>query len=175
MSSLNQIVIIDNDIDQVSNNINRFEIPAVCIKLSLELKVFIKSTANLKIQNERDKTERKRKMQNIFTNSKCGIVAILTLCILLGIAGTCVYAASMSEESTVATLETTQEFMPVLARACSYIHYSVNGYYGNGYVKSVTYTTYYNGIAINTETVDYPESGDESMSSFAGCKCPMCN
>ena len=59
-------------------------------------------------------------MKNIFKNSKRGIAAILTLCILLGIAGTCVYAASIPEENTVHTEETAQELMPMMARGCGY-------------------------------------------------------
>ena len=115
-------------------------------------------------------------MKNLFKNSKRSITAILTLCILLGIARTCVYAASaVADKTTTVTEGTPQELAPVMARACSYNHYVVNGYYSNGYVESVTVTTYYNGSIVNTYTVDYPQSGDGSMSSFAGCKCPMCN
>ena len=80
-------------------------------------------------------------MKNIFKNSKRGIAAILTLCILLGIAGTCVYAASIPEENTAHTEETTQELMPMMARGCEndYNHIFGNpehnldgfvGYYG---------------------------------------------
>ena len=80
-------------------------------------------------------------MKNIFKNIKRGIVAILTLCILLGIAGTCVYATSMLEESTVVTEETTPELMPMMASGCEndYNHIFGNpehnldgfvGYYG---------------------------------------------
>ncbi len=65
-------------------------------------------------------------MKNIFKTSKRGIAAILTLCILLGIAGTCVYAASavpeenptVTEETIVAAEETTQELVPVMATGC---------------------------------------------------------
>ncbi len=125
-------------------------------------------------------------MKSIIKTSKRSIIAILALCILLGIAGTAAMAkettetveesAVATEDTAVVTEESTQELVPVMARACgSYIHYSVNGYYGNGYVKSVTVTTYYNGSAIDTYTVNYPQSGADSMSSFAGCKCPMCN
>ena len=58
-------------------------------------------------------------MKNIFKTSKRSIAAILTLCILLGIAGTCVYAASaMTEETVIVTEEPTQELVPVMARAC---------------------------------------------------------
>lgn len=34
-------------------------------------------------------------MKNIFKTGKCSIAAILTLCIILGVAGRCVYAASV--------------------------------------------------------------------------------
>ncbi len=80
-----------------------------------------------------------------------------------------------TEEPAGVTEETTQELVPVKARGCSYIHYTVNGYHNNGYVKSVTVTTYYNGSAIDSYTVNYPESGDDAMEPFKGCKCPMCN
>ena len=46
-------------------------------------------------------------MKSIFRNSKHGIAAILTLCIILGIAGTCVNIAVMAEEPAVVTDETT--------------------------------------------------------------------
>ena len=59
-------------------------------------------------------------MKNIFKTGKQGIAAILTLCILLGIAGTCVYAASaVPEENLTVTEETTQELVPVMASSCS--------------------------------------------------------
>ena len=45
-------------------------------------------------------------MENIFKTSKRGIIVILTLCILLGIAGTCMNVTAMAEDTTVAT-ETT--------------------------------------------------------------------
>ncbi len=72
-------------------------------------------------------------MESIFKISKRSIAAILTLCLLLGIAGTCVYAASVmpeenptatdgiivaTEESTVADEETTSELMPMMAQRC---------------------------------------------------------
>ena len=58
-------------------------------------------------------------MKNIFKTSKRSIAAILTLCILLSIAGTCVYAASVTpEENTAVTEETTQELMPTITRSC---------------------------------------------------------
>ena len=64
-------------------------------------------------------------MKNIFKISKRGIIAILTLCILLGNAGTCINVAAMAaettasvEETAVATDKTTQELMPMMARMC---------------------------------------------------------
>ena len=65
-------------------------------------------------------------MKNIFKTSKRSIAAILTLCILLGIAGTCIYAASVmpeenkvaTEQTIVAAEETTQELVPVMATRC---------------------------------------------------------
>jgi len=65
-------------------------------------------------------------MKNLFKTSKRSIAAILTLCILLGIAGTCVYATSAmpeenptaTEETIVAANETTQELVPVMATRC---------------------------------------------------------
>ena len=51
------------------------------------------------------KTERKTKMKNIFKISKRGIIVILTLCIILGIAGTCLNVAAMAEETIVSTEE----------------------------------------------------------------------
>ena len=45
-------------------------------------------------------------MENIFKISKRGIIAILTLCILLGIAGTYMNVNAMAEDTTVATEET---------------------------------------------------------------------
>ena len=65
-------------------------------------------------------------MKNIFKNSKRGIAAILTLCILICVAGTCVYAASIPEENTAHTEETAQELMPIMARGCS--NYDYDGY-----------------------------------------------
>ena len=45
-------------------------------------------------------------MENIFKISKRGIIAILTLCILLGIAGTCFSVTAMAAEITVTVEET---------------------------------------------------------------------
>jgi hypothetical protein len=73
-------------------------------------------------------------MKNIFKASKCGIAALLTLCILLGIAGTCMNVAAMEEETTVsteeptiATVDTTSELMPMMARGCSDYYYYERG------------------------------------------------
>ena len=54
-------------------------------------------------------------MKNLFKTSKRSIAAILTPCTLLGVAGICVYAASVMSE------ETTQEFMPMMARAYAFV------------------------------------------------------
>ena len=95
-------------------------------------------------------------MENIFKISKRGIIVILTLCILLGIAGTGVNVAAMAEETivyseatavateeittvvveettisteepTVAIGETTPELMPMMARGCSNYYYYHRG------------------------------------------------
>ena len=58
-------------------------------------------------------------MKKIFNNSKRGIAVILTLCILIGIAGTCVHAAVVDETTQVAD-ELTQELMPMMASGCGY-------------------------------------------------------
>ena len=72
--------------------------------------------------------ERKPKMKNIFKTSKRSIAAILTLCILLGIAGTCVYAVSaMPEENPTATEKTIQELVPVMASGCENDDYYIEG------------------------------------------------
>ena len=58
-------------------------------------------------------------MKNIFKTGKRSIAAILTVCILLGISGICVYAgAAITEETATVTEETTQELVPVMARGC---------------------------------------------------------
>ena len=81
-------------------------------------------------------------MKNIFNTSKRRIIVILTLSILLGIAGTWMNVTAMveettvateeittvsvveaptisTEESTIATEETAQELMPMMASRCS--------------------------------------------------------
>lgn len=85
-------------------------------------------------------------MENIFKISKRGIIAILALCILFGIVGTCLNVAAIAaettanveetsvateeittvvekttvttEKTTVETDETSQELMPMMAIAC---------------------------------------------------------
>lgn len=64
-------------------------------------------------------------MRSIIKTSKRGVIAILTLCMFLGIAGTCVNVAAMAEKNTIATEEktavteeTTPELMPMMARGC---------------------------------------------------------
>ena len=92
-------------------------------------------------------------MKNLFKTSKRGIAAILTLCILLDIAGTCVYAASaMTEETVTATEGTTQELVPMMASACDDYGYTgwasldaAMNYYGTDF----TYTTLRNPIIRN--------------------------
>ena len=84
----------------------------------------------------------------------------------------------VEDTTAVSIAETTPELMPMMARECSYDsynHYVVNGYYNNGYVKSVTVTTYYNGKVFDEYTIDYASSGSESLPTFHGCPCPMCN
>ena len=79
-------------------------------------------------------------MKNLFNISKRGIAALLTLCILLGIAGISVHATAMAEETTATVEETagsteepivatedttvvteqiTQELVPLRASDCS--------------------------------------------------------
>ena len=73
-------------------------------------------------------------MKNIFNISKCSIAMLLTLGILLGIAGIGVHATAVEEETTAvteeakvatedntaSTEETLQELMPMMARGCGY-------------------------------------------------------
>ena len=60
-------------------------------------------------------------MENIFKGSNRVIATILTLGILLGFAGTYVYAVSeMPEANTVVTEEPAQELVPLMARGCGY-------------------------------------------------------
>ena len=102
-------------------------------------------------------------MKKIFNNSKRGMAVILTLCILIGIAGTCVHAAVVDETTQVAD-EPTQELMPMMANGCSSVPqraYDMYSYITSGndpsiyrhheyentsspYLpKNTTYTTYY--------------------------------
>lgn len=57
-------------------------------------------------------------MKNIFKNSKRSIAAILTMCILLSIAGTCVYAAVAEEHTNTVTDGAEQEFIPMMGTRC---------------------------------------------------------
>lgn len=97
-------------------------------------------------------------MENIFKISKRGIIAILTLCMLLSISGTGLNVTAMAaettatveetavateeittvvveestistEEPTVATEETTPELMPMMARGCSSVPQSAYSMY----------------------------------------------
>ena len=59
-------------------------------------------------------------MENIFKATKCSIAVILTLCILLGTAGTCVYvAAVMPEDNTAVIEENTQDLVPRMSTRCA--------------------------------------------------------
>ena len=57
-------------------------------------------------------------MKSIFKTRKRGIIAILTLCILLEICGFHAYAY-MADETIFGTEETTQEQVPAMAMRCS--------------------------------------------------------
>jgi len=65
-------------------------------------------------------------MKNIINISKRGIIAILLLCTILGVAGIGVHATAMVEGTTAVTEETTQELMPMMASRCSsYVKFNV--------------------------------------------------
>jgi hypothetical protein len=103
-------------------------------------------------------------MENIFKICKRGIIAILTLCILLGIAGAGLNVTAMAaettatveetavateeittvvveestistEEPTVATEENTQELVPMMATRC---YDPLTSYFGSGYTVTST-------------------------------------
>ena len=103
-------------------------------------------------------------MENIFKISKRGIIAILTLCILLGIAGTGLNVTAMAaettatveeiavateeittvvveesttstEDTTVVTEENTQELVPRMATRC---YDPLTSYFGSGYTVTST-------------------------------------
>ena len=69
-------------------------------------------------------------MENVFKRSKCVIATILTLSILLGTSGTCVYAVSEMPEEHTSTVDFVQEQMPVRATSCDddidYDYYTAN-------------------------------------------------
>ena len=122
-------------------------------------------------------------MEHIFKISKRGIIAILTLCMLFGIVGTCINAAAMAAEATVVAEEHTQELVPMMASNCRYNHYEVTSSWPNGNVQTVTYwvvDAQGNRVGTQTWTSNYPESGDGAMGAygtpggFAGCHCPNC-
>jgi len=123
-------------------------------------------------------------MENIFKGSKRVIATILTLGILFGIAGTCVYAVSeMSEVNTVAIDEFAQELIPMKAYNCNRNHYEVTASWPNGNVKTVTYylvDAQGNQVGDEIWTANYPETGAGSMGAygtpggFKGCNCPNC-
>lgn len=85
--------------------------------------------------------------------SNRGIIAILTLCILLGIAEIGVHATAMTEEPTLVTDKNTQELVPLMAKMCFDYHTaddcmrdisSIYGFsyspYGNSYTCSGNYS-----------------------------------
>lgn len=103
-------------------------------------------------------------MENIFKISKRGVIAILTLCILLGIAGTGLNVTAMAaettatveetavateeittvvveesttstEDTTVVTEENTQELVPRMATRC---YDPLTYYFGSGYTVTST-------------------------------------
>jgi hypothetical protein len=116
------------------------------------------------------KNERKNKMENIFKISKRGIIAILTLCILLSIAGTGLNVTAMAvetiapveetavateetavategiaiptQENTVAIDETTLELMPMMASGCENDY---NHIFGNPAHNLDGFVGYYGG------------------------------
>ena len=77
-------------------------------------------------------------MEHIINIGKRGITAILTLCLLLGIAGFGVQTTAMAAETTATTEEnaivtaeeTTQELVPMMARACGP---TLDDIFGKGY------------------------------------------
>ena len=101
-------------------------------------------------------------MKNFFNIGKRGIAVLLTLCILLGIAGIGVHATAVAEETTViteeakvatedntvATEENTQELVPMMARGCGTVPqsaYSMYSYITRGNDPSIyTYHEYAN-------------------------------
>ena len=76
-------------------------------------------------------------MKKIFNSSKRGIAVILTLCILIGIAGTCVHAAVV-DETTQVTDEPTQELMPRMATRCGSSNDPLEQYFGANYIVTST-------------------------------------
>ena len=88
-------------------------------------------------------------MENISKISKRGIIAILTLCIVLGIAGTCLNVTVMAaettatveetavatEDTTVVAEENTQELVPRMAARCCD---PLKNYFGSGYKVTST-------------------------------------
>ena len=99
-------------------------------------------------------------MENIFKGSSRVIATILTLGILLGIAGICVCAVSeMSEVKTVATEELTQELVPLMARGCDDYDdsdYDYNEYYGTYFINTVE--------GLNAIGVPFSGSGNQVIS-----------
>lgn len=108
-------------------------------------------------------------MKNLFKNSKRSITAILTLCILLGIAGTCVYAASaVADKTTTVTEGTTQELAPVMARACwATLDDALNYYIGkNNWEYGTNGLPYAEGFDIYVSNGYCRVTGDDVNYSF---------
>ena len=131
-------------------------------------------------------------MGEFFKIQKRGITVILTLCILLGVAGTCLNVTAMAEETTVATEtttvtivettvateettvvadETTKELVPMMARGCGD---PLTKYFGSDYTVTRKsgpwiYISGANGITggYNTSTgYGYVQMTDGSTSRF---------
>ena len=83
-------------------------------------------------------------MKNNFKTSKCAIIAILTFCLLFYISGTQVFAAmaEATEDTPVATKDTTQELMPMMASGCENDY---NHIFGNPDHNLNGFLAYYGG------------------------------
>ena len=105
-------------------------------------------------------------MKNIIKTNKRGIIAILTLCMLLNTIGICAYATAVpednmatsedttlvveetvvateepiivTEENVVVTEENTQELMPMMARGCGSANNALVQLFGPGYTVTST-------------------------------------
>jgi hypothetical protein len=135
------------------------------------------------------KRKGKQKMEKIFEINKRGITVILTLCILLGIVGTCGNITAIAAETTVETEatavateeittvvveETAQELVPMMARGCGTTNDPLTKYFGSGYTVTSTsgpwhYISGAGGItgAYNISTgYGYVQMSDGTRSSF---------